>query len=159
VQWAIFVGGVAPKNFLFAYGAPVLFAVMFYRQSMLKQDSDIMKVSGIAALVFAFITISLEIRQAFHGEFLNQGPTSNAEWYAYSVAWLAYAGSLLALGIYQKSQDLRRASLVLVLLVVSKVFLWDMAELEGLFRVGSFFALGGCLIGIGYVYQRFLLKE
>ena len=143
---------------LFAYALPAVFAGLFFFQARRRQDLFVMKASGGAVLLLTFITLTMEIRQLFHGEFLTRGLTSNGEWYAYSVAWLAYAACLLALGIWKHSKELRYASLVLVLLTVSKVFLWDMAELEGLFRVGSFFALGGCLIGIGFVYQRFLLR-
>jgi uncharacterized membrane protein len=143
----------------FAYGLPALFALLFFFEARKQKDLIVEKLSGAATLILIFITITLEIRQMFQGEFIKFGPTSNGEWYSYSVAWLVYAGILLALGILKQSKDLRYASLVLVLMTVSKVFLWDMAELEGLYRVGSFFALGGCLIGIGYVYQRFLLKN
>jgi uncharacterized membrane protein len=39
-------------------------------------------------------------------------------------------------------------------LVVAKVFLSDMAELEGVLRALSFIGLGGALVGIGYAYRR-----
>jgi uncharacterized membrane protein len=39
---------------------------------------------------------------------------------------------------------------------VAKVFVFDMADLTGLFRVASFLGLGLALVGIGYVYQRFV---
>jgi len=40
---------------------------------------------------------------------------------------------------------------------VSKVFFLDAAGLEGLARIASFFALGICLIGIGWFYTRQLI--
>jgi uncharacterized membrane protein len=45
-------------------------------------------------------------------------------------------------------------SLAGVGLVVAKVFLSDMAELEGVLRALSFIGLGGALVGIGYAYRR-----
>jgi uncharacterized membrane protein len=42
------------------------------------------------------------------------------------------------------------------LIAVVKVFLIDMAHLEGLFRVLSFIGLGVALIGIGRFYQTIL---
>ena len=51
---------------------------------------------------------------------------------------------------------LRAASAVLVVLTVLKVFLIDMAQLEGVLRAFSFMGLGICLIGIGLFYQRVL---
>ena len=103
-------------------------------------------------LVLIFVEMTLEVRRAFHGsilvsgivdgEFREAGETSNAEWYAYSVAWLVYAGVLLALGIRRVSTALRYASLALVMLTTAKLFVFDMSELTGLFRVASFLGLG-----------------
>jgi len=141
---------------MFAYGLPVIFALLFVRTARQLGDTNIARFSGAVAFILLFMLITLETRQMFQGEYIKFGPTSNAEWYAYSIVWLVYAGCLLALGIVKQSKELRYVSLALVLLTIGKVFLWDMAALEGLFRVGSFFVLGGCLIGIGYLYQRFL---
>ena len=41
-------------------------------------------------------------------------------------------------------------------LVVLKVFIGDMSNLEGLLRIASFVGLGFCLVGIGSLYQRFV---
>ena len=98
--------------------------------------------------------LTLEIRHAFQGEFLNGGHTGDAEWYAYSAAWLVFAGIGLAAGLARRDEWLRRVSLAGVGLVVAKVFLSDMAELEGVLRALSFLGLGAVLIGIGYAYRR-----
>ena len=37
-------------------------------------------------------------------------------------------------------------------LVVLKVFIGDMSNLEGLLRITSFVGLGFCLVGIGWLY-------
>ena len=42
----------------------------------------------------------------------------------------------------------------LTALVIAKVFLSDMAELEGVLRALSFLGLGGALVGLGYAYRR-----
>jgi uncharacterized membrane protein len=41
-----------------------------------------------------------------------------------------------------------------VTVVIAKVFLSDMSELEGVYRALSFLGLGGALIAIGYAYRR-----
>ena len=46
-----------------------------------------------------------------------------------------------------------------MLLAVGKVFLYDMSELKDLYRVLSFFGLGVSLLALGYIYQRFVLRE
>ncbi len=50
----------------------------------------------------------------------------------------------------------RSILLAVTLLVIAKVFFVDMANLTGLYRAGSFLALGIVLLGIGYFYQRFV---
>ena len=158
---------------LLAYGIPAVFALLFYRAA---SDPDVVLgntkrriiqvVSGGSALLLLFVEVSLEVRRAFHGSILGSGYIDGAyvaaaaptdgEWYAYSLAWLIYAGILLALGIWRQSAVLRWASLALVMLTVAKLFLFDMSNVTGLFRVVSFFGLGLSLIGIGYLYQRFV---
>jgi uncharacterized membrane protein len=64
--------------------------------------------------------------------------------------------ALLALGIVTREPILRYASLAILLVVALKVFLLDMSDLTGLYRVGSFLGLGLSLVGIGLVYQRFV---
>jgi uncharacterized membrane protein len=63
---------------------------------------------------------------------------------------------LLALG--RVNVCFRYLSLCLVLVAVSKVFIFDAANLDGILRVASFAMLGVVLIGIGYVYKRYILK-
>jgi len=109
---------------------------------------------GGFGLVFAYV--SLEVTRAFQGPVLNTHSTTNTEFYAYSMVWLVFAALLLALGIFRKEALLRYASLAVLWLTILKVFLFDMADLEGLLRAASFLGLGLSLVGIGYLYQRFV---
>ena len=90
----------------------------------------------------------------FQGAVLLWGRSSEAEWYAYSLAWLAFAGALLALGFVRHNEWLRRAGLIGIGLVIGKVFLSDTAALSGVLRALSFIGLGLALIGLGYAYRR-----
>ena len=110
--------------------------------------------SRILAVGLVFIWLTLEIRHAFHGEVIAYGPTHDAESYTYSAAWLVFAGLGLAFGLLRRDAWVRRVSLGGVALVIAKVFLLDMAELEGIWRALSFLGLGATLIGIGYAYRR-----
>jgi len=51
---------------------------------------------------------------------------------------------------------LSQGALAILILTVRKVFLSDMAALGGLYRVASFLGLGLFLVGIGYIYQRYV---
>ncbi len=107
-------------------------------------------------LIFAFAWISLEIRKLYHGAVLNGATTTDAEFYSYSAAWLVFALALLFYGTLKGSQLLRYASLAVILVTVSKVFLLDAGSLTGLYRVFSFLGLGLSLLAISYFYGRFV---
>jgi len=46
-----------------------------------------------------------------------------------------------------------------MLAAVAKVFLFDASGLTGLLRIASFLALGFSLIGIGWLYSRYLKRQ
>ena len=106
------------------------------------------------AIAFALLWLTLETRHAFQGEVLAWGRISDAEWYAYSTVWLAFAGLMLGVSLFRQNEWLRRAALAGIGLVAAKVFLSDMAQLEGVLRALSFLGLGGVLMAIGYAYRR-----
>ena len=111
-------------------------------------------IARILAAAFAFAWITLEIRHVFQGRVELFAGSSEVEWYAYSVAWLAFAGAGFALGLVRDNRWLRRAGLIGILLVIAKVFLSDTAELSGVLRALSFLGLGAVLVGFGYAYRR-----
>jgi uncharacterized membrane protein len=114
-------------------------------------------ISGLLVLVY----ITLETRRAFRGTVItlhDGAQPTDAEFYAYSAVWIVFALSLLAIGILRASILLRYASLVVLMTAVVKVFLFDMSDLSGLFRVASFLGLGLTLIVIGRIYQRFVFR-
>jgi uncharacterized membrane protein len=107
------------------------------------------------ALVAIFVWITLEIRHLFHGAMI--GPrhsVTGAELWSLSGGWLAYGAALLVAGLRMKLRPLRLAGIGLVALVAAKVFIVDMSELDGLWRVLSFLGLGLSLIALGTVYRR-----
>jgi uncharacterized membrane protein len=136
-----------------AYGLP---AVIYAAIVGLRLGPTALRLAArILAAGLAFVWLSLEIRHAFQGNIIVLWrTTSDAEWYAYSAAWLVFAGIGLAAGLLRRDDWLRRVSLAGVGLVVAKVFLSDMSELEGVLRALSFLGLGGVLVGIGYAYRR-----
>ena len=72
------------------------------------------------------------------------------------MVWLGLALALFVAGLKLARQIVRYAGLGVMVLVVLKVFLRDMSSLEGLYRITSFIGLGLCLVGIGWLYQRFV---
>lgn len=111
------------------------------------------------ALVSLLAWVTLEVRRHFQplAMALDLAPPGGAELYAYSFAWLAFGACLLALGVKHGSRVLRLAALGVIGLTVLKAFLVDMGGLGGLWRVLSFLGLGLALIGLGWVYRRFVV--
>ena len=106
--------------------------------------------------VFALFTLMLvEIRHAYHPDRL-QGPTSEVEFYTYSLGMLIFGVALLVIGVAIQNRGSRMLSFVFVLGAVLKVFLWDAAGLDGLWRVLSFFGMGLSLLAISWLYARFV---
>jgi uncharacterized membrane protein len=109
------------------------------------------------ALIFAFAITTL--RQAFQGSIFSEGMMSQAEDIGYSLVAIGLGVGFLRWGIHVRERTWRITSLLLMLGAVAKVFLLDASGLEGLLRIGSFVALGFSLIGIGWLYSRYLRSD
>jgi uncharacterized membrane protein len=119
-------------------------------------QSEVSSYVAVTGFALLFVYLTLEIARSFQGPILFGIGRTDAEVYTYSVAWLAYALVLLGLGIFLSQKLLRYVSLAVLVITAGKVFLFDMAGLTGLYRVASFLGLGLSLVGIGYLYQRFV---
>jgi len=113
---------------------------------------------GIVGLGLLFLFASFTVRQGFHGGVMFPGDTPTVEFYCYSVAWLLTGLGLLGLGIWRRNKPVRMAAVGFIGVTIFKVFLFDAGELEGLYRIFSFFGLGVSLIGLSYFYTRFVLN-
>ena len=102
----------------------------------------------------------LAIRHAFQGPAIGLGrPTGDAEFWTYSVALLLIGVALLALGLWRESRFLRLLSAGYIVAAIVKVFVFDLASLEGVTRALSFIGLGLALVGIGLAYQKLLARR
>ena len=137
---------------LAAYLVPAVLAALARRRLASAKCRQIL---GIYAVLGGFTWITLQIGQIFQPASLDVSRASDAELWAWSGAWLAYGIALMLWGIHRGDRLLRLAALVVIGLVCAKVFLIDMADLSGLWRVLSFLGLGLALIGLGTVYRRF----
>ncbi len=143
------------NELLLAYAIPALLAGLALREPV--HPPALRRGLAAYALLAAFAWVTLAVRHAFHPDAMADADPSGAELYAYSGAWLALGAALLTLGIRTGARPLRLAALGLMALTVGKAFLVDMADLEGLWRVLSFLALGLALIALGWVYRRFVV--
>ena len=78
--------------------------------------------------------------------------------FSYSAIWLVYGVALMAVGFRKRSAFARWQSLILIAFTICKVFLYDVSQLGGSYRIVSFIALGAVLLGISIIYQRDWLR-
>lgn len=141
---------------LWIYGVPAALHLLLANRFEQRGDNFLPHLGRVAALIEIFLLITFQVRQAFQGNRLDAGPPSTAENYAYSFAWLALAFVMAVIGVRAGHRGLRYGSALIMLLAVFKVFLFDTANLEGLFRVLSLFGLGVALFVLAYLYRRFV---
>ena len=151
-------GNVLLNALLLAYVAPIILLGLIARKLEVLDWLKLRPAVGGLALVLALTYITLETKRVFQGPSMVAWSLSIAESYAYSAVWLLAALALFVAGIKLARQYIRYAGLAVIVLVVLKVFLWDMSSLEGLYRIASFIGLGLCLVGIGWLYQHFVQK-
>ncbi|OJF97745.1 hypothetical protein AX761_14080 [Rhizobium sp. 58] len=112
---------------------------------------------AVAGAILAFAWATLSVRRFWQGQNIADWKGFfGGETYTYSVVWLLLGVVLLVVGSRFNAKSIRIASAALVFIAVLKVFLIDMANLEGFLRALSFIGLGGVLIGIGLFYQKIL---
>ena len=151
-------GNIVFNALLLAYLAPVVLLGLIARRLDALNWLQFRPAMGVLALVLAITYVTLETKRVFQGPAMVAWSLSDGESYAYSAVWLVSALALFGVGIKLSRQYIRYAGLAVMVLVVLKVFLWDMSGLEGLFRIFSFIGLGLCLVGIGWLYQHFVQK-
>ena len=150
--------GVVLNDLLLAYLIPAAMAGVLYRLTKRRQPWWFAVLAGVAGLIMAFAYVTLEVGRWFEGPVMAMSRLSEGELYTLSVVWLLFALALLIAGIRFGNAVLRQAAFGVLLLVVLKVFLVDLAGLTGLLQAGSFIGLGVALIGIGLAYQRLVLR-
>ena len=154
-------GGGVFNGLILGYCLPAVAALILARRARGRPPEWRRKAAATAAVVLLFAYVNLELRRLFQGspQIGYEAGTGNGEFYAYSALWLALGILLLAYGIVTRSKPARLASAALVSLTVVKVFLLDLAGLEGVLRALSFLGLGAALIGIGLVYQKLVFAR
>jgi hypothetical protein len=116
---------------------------------------------GLAGLSVVFVWLNLAIADWFGTDAVLRLDFERlpARDLATSIAWALYALVLLALGVRRRSGALRWGSLGLMMVTIAKVFLYDLGELQDLYRVASLLGLAISLIAVSLAYQRFVLRR
>jgi uncharacterized membrane protein len=79
----------------------------------------------------------------------------SVETVAISILFAIYAAILVSVGVAARSAVNRIAGLVLIALVIVKLYLFDIWQLERIYRISAFVALGALLIATSFLYSHF----
>ncbi len=126
-------------------------AVMLAKQSPMNVLGSKRGDSAVCGLIFGvvlFITLTAEVSTFFY-DYLPQ-----ARFAAISVLWTLFSVALMRMGFRRNIATLRKTSIGLFLVVVLKVFLFDMANVSTPYRIISFIVLGLVLVSTSYLYYR-----
>ena len=99
---------------------------------------------------FVYAT-SLLIVDVIQGDALERSQTAQV---ALSCFWGVVGLVAIVVGLVRDVRELRFGGLALLGLGVAKLFLYDLSELDDLYRVLSFVVVGLVLLGGAYAYQR-----
>jgi uncharacterized membrane protein len=152
LQWVWGEVGETPlaNLLLLLFGMPVVLGMSAWLLHEPRFRRPALVFSGIAAFLF----VSAEIRHLWQGSIRMSLPASDGELYTYSAVWLLMAVGAILAGAWRFGLGCYRAGMILLGLVIAKLFLVDMSDLQGLLRVASFLGLGLCLLGISYLHHR-----
>jgi uncharacterized membrane protein len=159
ILWPTDVGGAFFNLLLLGYAMPAVLALLLSYAVAGRRRPAYANTIAAFALMLALTYVTFEIRRLYHGPILSRGPTTGAEQYTYSVAWLAFGVVLLGAGLLFNSQRARLASALVIALTIAKVFVIDISTLSDVYRALSFICLGLVLLPLGWLYQRILFRR
>ena len=97
--WPIDVGGGFINLLLLGYALPAVLALLLSYAVAGRRPVGYANTIAAGALILALTYVTFEIRRLYHGPVMASGPTTGAEQYTYSIAWLAFGVVLLGIGI------------------------------------------------------------
>jgi uncharacterized membrane protein len=135
------------------------------KQHASENERPFLHLAVIALNLLALIALTREGADYFDRQLIATGyqrqpylQISLVREFTYSAIWLIYGAALMAVGFRKRSAFLRWQALILIAFTTGKIFLFDMSQLGGSYRILSFIALGAVLLGISFIYQRDWLK-
>jgi|CXWL01.1.fsa_nt_gi uncharacterized membrane protein len=109
----------------------------------------------VACVGHLFVALSLTIRRLYQGPDMRAAlEAGSLETWTYSALWAVFGAGVLMVGTVRSDSALRWSALAILFGVAAKVGLFDMSELDGLIRAGSFLGLGAVAMVAALAAQR-----
>ena len=111
-------------------------------------NTDIYKYIGI---VLGFLICHSESNQIYQ-------QNSKME-YVISLSWVLYSGITTIAGILRNKRFLINTGIALIILTILRIFIYDLAHVEAIFKLIAFLALGVILMLVSYIYTTHKNKQ
>jgi uncharacterized membrane protein len=129
-----------------------------------EREMPFVKVAGVALNLLALIALTREANDYFSRHIVELYQQRNmyqatqqleiARDFSFSAIWIVYGAALMITGFWKRSAFIRWQAMVLLAVTIGKVFLYDSRELQQIYRILSFIALGVMLMAVSYAYHR-----
>src|SRR5579864_3687190 len=129
-----------------------------------EKEKPFIMLAGIALNVLALIALTREANDYFTRHIAETYQQRNmyeasrqleiARDFSFSAIWIVYGAALMVIGFWKRSAFIRWQAMVLLAVTIGKVFLYDSRELQQVYRILSFIALGVMLMAVSYAYHR-----
>ncbi len=119
-------------------------------------DSRLVHPDALWALsaLLLFVGVSVIIRRFFGAHAGDWAGAVLAGRLALSVWWLIYAAGAVQIGFALNLKGVRSVGLAVAAVAALKIGLYDLSNLEALYRVGAFFGLALVALAVAYLYSR-----
>ena len=129
-----------------------------------EREMPFVKLAGVALNLLALIALTREANDYFNRQIAETYQHRNmyeaaqqleiARDFSFSAIWIVYGAALMVIGFWKRSAFIRWQAMVLLAVTIGKVFLYDSRELQQIYRILSFIALGVMLMAVSYAYHR-----
>jgi len=162
------------RMLVYVVAIAVLALVAYYASGYESQEvRNIGAIATVALNALALVALSYEIHD-YYSRQIATGIPAPAFWapehwsqmraieiargFTYSALFMAYGAMLMIVGFLRNSAFVRWQALVLIAATIVKVFVYDVSQLDRVYRILSFGVLGILLLAISFAYQRDWLK-
>jgi hypothetical protein len=115
--------------------------------------------AGAVILLFLLLNIEIADYYAVGPEITFRFGATLSQDLTYTIGWLVFGMLLLAGGIYSRTRPARVTAVSLIAVTTFKCFLYDLASLEGLYRIASFVGLAMSLALVSLALQKYVLAQ
>jgi uncharacterized membrane protein len=108
----------------------------------------------VSASILTVLMLTAESTKYWSGRGIQPSDATFARGLTVSLVWAFYAAILAVAGIVRRYPPIRFTAIALFGLTIGKVFLVDLAGLEGIYRIAGLVIVGALLLGVSFLYQR-----